>query len=303
MSMKTGWEFDDLYEQLKNNPDTLIPYCEDYPLCAIHSTKRQLIIVRKYNYQMEGETVILYSGEPYGDNGHWGFTFIDLDQDFISSMGQPLPEKHTYQSVYFQENSVLINSKEKQFLTNWNELNRKFPFLTNFTEDELIEIYDSLKNDVVIPKKIEWKKPTKSKIETNFIGTLKLTKSKDSYIVKTHWNNSEVEVRFLPDKNGEIEQGIETAIELWKKTSSWDEQIKNYAANELLPIKNDSWLNDKEEELTTTMFINCMTLISITFYEEGEFEFFFDDGDLFWGHSIHVSGDIKNGMTLALFQG
>jgi hypothetical protein len=42
-----------------------------------------------------------------------------------------------------------------------------------------------------------------------------------------------------------------------------------------------------------------MRLKSVTVYPDGSFDFWHDDGDLFWGHSIQVSGDLLDGPTHA----
>lgn len=39
-----------------------------------------------------------------------------------------------------------------------------------------------------------------------------------------------------------------------------------------------------------------MKLEAITVRPNGEFEFWHDDGDLFWGHSILISGDLNHGL-------
>ena len=36
-----------------------------------------------------------------------------------------------------------------------------------------------------------------------------------------------------------------------------------------------------------------MKLQSIVFYPDGDFNFWYDDGDLFWGHSIAISGNLE----------
>ena len=40
-----------------------------------------------------------------------------------------------------------------------------------------------------------------------------------------------------------------------------------------------------------------MTLESIAVYPDGKLEFWFDDGDLFFGHWMSVSGNLSDGPT------
>ena len=44
-------------------------------------------------------------------------------------------------------------------------------------------------------------------------------------------------------------------------------------------------------------------LESIQLLPQGGFEFWFNDGDLFWGHSIHVTGSLESGPESAQMEG
>ena len=46
-----------------------------------------------------------------------------------------------------------------------------------------------------------------------------------------------------------------------------------------------------------------MELESIEIRADGSFEFWFADGDMFYGHSIHVSGDMEHGPDDAAMEG
>lgn len=51
------------------------------------------------------------------------------------------------------------------------------------------------------------------------------------------------------------------------------------------------------------MFIEYMELDTIRVYSDGDFNIFFFDGDMFWGHSIVVSGNINGELTSAEIAG
>jgi len=76
-------------------------------------------------------------------------------------------------------------------------------------------------------------------------------------------------------------------------------RVKDSAVQELLPLKNDAWLGDDETEFSPEEFKSKMTLQSISIHPDGDFDFWHDDGDLFWGHSIQVSGSLADGPTAA----
>jgi hypothetical protein len=65
----------------------------------------------------------------------------------------------------------------------------------------------------------------------------------------------------------------------------------------LLPLKNESWLAEGEVDVTADQFKGRMALESITVHPDGSFEFWHNDGDLFWGHSIQISGCLSKGPT------
>jgi hypothetical protein len=82
---------------------------------------------------------------------------------------------------------------------------------------------------------------------------------------------------------------------LWDAPAAWDDRVRAFAVSRLLGLKNDAWLGDDESALTTAQFTARMTPQAVTLDPDGSFTFFYADGDLFWGHSILVSGTIADG--------
>jgi hypothetical protein len=56
-------------------------------------------------------------------------------------------------------------------------------------------------------------------------------------------------------------------------------------------------LEEGQDELLPEEFKARMTLDAITVRPDGSFEFWHRDGDMFWGHAIHISGSLLNGPT------
>ena len=87
----------------------------------------------------------------------------------------------------------------------------------------------------------------------------------------------------------------------------WDKRIREFSAEKLTDNAND-WLQDSLEddeefvEITEERFAERMVLNSIGFDENG-FEVFYDDDDMFWGHSILVDGTLENGIEQAYIAG
>ncbi|WP_087026554.1 DUF2262 domain-containing protein [Thaumasiovibrio subtropicus] len=127
-------------------------------------------------------------------------------------------------------------------------------------------------------------------------GILVLNRTVDWFEGTVNWIDEPISVSVsLDEENGSSDASMKTLEALYSGASDWSKRITNYAVSELLELKNDNWLMDGQEALTAADFISAMKLDSITVYPDGEFEFWHNDGDLFWGHSILVSGSLAEG--------
>ncbi|MEM9790490.1 MAG: DUF2262 domain-containing protein [Planctomycetota bacterium] len=131
------------------------------------------------------------------------------------------------------------------------------------------------------------------------LGDLTLNRSINSYEAPVAWLGNEVELS-ISALNEEIDKrSLQIAHELVEKQSIWHARAIDLAADSLLELKNDSWLEDDEDEVTHDEFIKAMTLESISVFSDKTFAFYFEDGDLFWGHTIEVTGSIDKGPDSA----
>jgi hypothetical protein len=47
------------------------------------------------------------------------------------------------------------------------------------------------------------------------------------------------------DESGKLDAAMEVARALWKGQKEWARRIEDYAVQELLPLKNESWLVER----------------------------------------------------------
>ena len=99
----------------------------------------------------------------------------------------------------------------------------------------------------------------------------------------------------------ELAKAQEVARTLLADAENWDRRVREYAAGELTSLAND-WA-EGEEELTPEDFMARMELSAIQVEPDGEFEFWFEDGEMFYGHSIHVMGNLTDGPDWAQMEG
>lgn len=139
------------------------------------------------------------------------------------------------------------------------------------------------------------------------LGEFELDKSVKTFEKQISWAGEDGNLYFDWDEDeNTMKASLETAYELFKNQNEWSMKIRRYAAEELTELANE-WLQDNEEaeiaEITKDMFMNLMELDSISVYPDGDFNLFFVDGDMFWGHSIIVSGNINGELTSAEIAG
>lgn len=113
----------------------------------------------------------------------------------------------------------------------------------------------------------------------------------------TRWGGQPITLNLVAENRIEAERALRTARELRHAQPSWQERIERFAVERLLALKNESWLGEDETPFDAARFGARMTLESISAYPDGSFEFWHDDGDLFWGHSILVRGNLADGPT------
>ncbi len=157
--------------------------------------------------------------------------------------------------------------------------------------DELIRIAEELREPVTT--------------EDQQFGTFTLDRRVNWYEAQTFWGVNSVCLSLSSDgDDGTFPQNsLAYARLLWSNQERWDGKIRDYMVAELLELKNDSWLDEDESELSREEFLQRVSLESVTVGPNGRFEFWYADGDLFWGHSIMVSGSLDGGLDSADIHG
>ena len=156
-------------------------------------------------------------------------------------------------------------------------------------KDQLQEIAEELSKPVVI--------------HTERFGDLKLDLSIDWFVGEATWNSQLIRMNFPADETDDVSAGLKIASQLWDKQAQWKEKVESFAVEKLLHLKNETWLEEGEVPLSPEKFKAQMKIHSITISSDGSIEFWYDDGDLFWGHLIRISGSIDEGLKQADVQG
>jgi len=189
-----------------------------------------------------------------------------------------LPNSLNYDKVELNEETISINHSEGITTTNFTEINSLWT-LENLEEKEILIRFKSLKNFIEEAEEVE--KHTESSIENNFFGLLTLNQELDWYEV----TKDEIEFSFT---NTILEQLIKNFSKTEKLIPHLNE-IEGRMIEEMLVLKNESWLEDGENELSKEELLREIKLYGINTYEDGSAELYYKANDLFWGHEIQTS--------------
>ncbi len=144
----------------------------------------------------------------------------------------------------------------------------------------------------------EQKKPVT--IEEEGLGVFTLNRQVNWFEAGVDWLGTEISLVF--DREEDRAGCAANARALLASAADWDRRVREYAAGELLDSAND-WAEDGEEPITREQFMERMEPESVEIRADGSFEFWFADGEMFYGHSIHVSGDLTGGPDAAQMEG
>ncbi|MDD7294993.1 MAG: DUF2262 domain-containing protein [Oscillospiraceae bacterium] len=105
------------------------------------------------------------------------------------------------------------------------------------------------------------------------------------------------------EEDGETaEKALEKFHMLYADLTGWDHRFRAYAAEKLVEGAND-WLQDELEEgeeadpITEEDFARRIVISMIAIEADGSITVYYDDDDMFWGHTIVVSINQNGEMT------
>ena len=151
---------------------------------------------------------------------------------------------------------------------------------------------------------IEYRKPVV--LQDNVLGDLTYDKLLKSFEGSIDWLGGKVHLSLSVDKDNK--SGITKAKKLLKtmvlEQEKWDVDLRSFAAKELTEFACE-WAESEEEAtlITEESFAKRISLSLLWVTSGASFSACFDDDELFFGHSIAVSGSLKKGMISAKIEG
>jgi hypothetical protein len=122
------------------------------------------------------------------------------------------------------------------------------------------------------------------------LGHMTLDRSLDIYEGNAQWGDRPIRLILsadVPEQPGVV---LNAAKSFLRAQTRWDTLIREVAVSKLLPLKNDVWLEEGEEPVTSEAFLKRMAPNTLEIIEQGDWSLWFDDNDMFWGHAITIRG-------------
>lgn len=249
--------------------------------------------------------------EPYVDI----LAYIDLStQELIKCKGQIswlAEEKDRNGWIYHLENKKIYHLKVRRRKQEKQNLVNHVFLLVEVVERELThpELNKILE---------EYQKPLI--IEDGLCGNFELERrfgwfsGKLDWLGETCWAALECDGEDAKEGEETAEGALRALHVIYKDLKEWDEKFRRFAAEHLTELAND-WLMDSEEFdeeeeeydeenlITEDVFAERIGISEITVSPYGDYEVYYNDDDMFWGHVIIVSGNIETGIEDAQIAG
>lgn len=136
------------------------------------------------------------------------------------------------------------------------------------------------------------------------MGEIVFDEMMEEYRTKIKINGWYIDLNFVTEDIDELKSMVKKYKLCFSKLEDFDKKAKTYASTTLLKLKNEHWLEDEDDAkpITEEDFINSIYLTGITIYDDS-YELCYNDGNLFYGHIIIVSGDFEKGFDSASIAG
>lgn len=132
---------------------------------------------------------------------------------------------------------------------------------------------------------------------------LLLDKSLERFTGNCCWNSKECHLHLDADEGSETAyEALKTLNILLINQKKCDSEVREYAAKVLTETANE-WAEEDDITITKEEFARRLEISEVSISLNNDFELFYNDDDMFWGHVVIVSGNIKDGLTDATIAG
>ena len=274
-------KLEEIHKEILNGNMNIL---KDFPLLyCLSENKENFVVLRKGRIVKEENRIKYFfpNSESNESNGIYCLIWGRKNEESYGIGGTPVPDDFYIIEMKFKNDILsLLSEKDEKIEATLKQFNKALQNIwSNFTMEELSIAFRQA--PVVVLDEIKKEDMPKTVTIKNF-GKFIYNRKLNAYKLF----KEEIEYYFSADNKEELKKvkNIFSNIEL----TQFIEKAKDYTAYKLLKLKNDLWLEEDEKKITKKDFKNRIKFTSLYVFSESA-NFYFDDGDLFWGHTIEVT--------------
>lgn len=114
------------------------------------------------------------------------------------------------------------------------------------------------------------------------------------------WREKEIKALLEVDTENQKtwHKALENLAFIVENQDKFDKEWREFSAKELTELAND-WAEEGTPSISEEEFAKRLEISSITIYSNGNYTIYYNDDDLFYGHSIEIDGNIEKGIEYA----
>lgn len=149
---------------------------------------------------------------------------------------------------------------------------------------------------------------TKVTVHSDVFGEMALDKELMWYEAEMTWRRKPVPVHIhVNDEKDDISEALAALEAFWNKKTQWDKKYRAFAAKKLLAAANEQQQNAADDDKPPKVydadsFAKALSVESVEI-RNGKISVFYDDGGMFFGHAVQVTGTLADGAQSATISG
>jgi hypothetical protein len=132
------------------------------------------------------------------------------------------------------------------------------------------------------------------------LGQLKWDPEMKSYVTQVESGRGSVEFEIEVVDERALDAQLGCARRIAAALEEYSERARQFAARQMLGLKNGGWLDKDEAPITEEEFRSRIQLSIVEVLDQKSTTLILDDGDVFWGHQIAIGVNADGEPTSAV---
>ena len=264
---------------------------------------------REYLVLMSDDSIWSTGSKPYVVAQAYFLAYIDIETNELKHaegrLSWPVANKEAKTDKYFnrfQEGGIYHIKACKLIETTVPE-GRLPSFYNNLYVKEVLE--ENASNPILEEILAEYRKPII--LHDEVLGELILDKKLSMFDGNIKWMETEIRIFLNVDKDNKTSwtKARNAMKKLLIEQQKWDIEMRKFAAQRLTTLANE-WQDEEDEnapDISEEDFCKRICIQEMSMTSGGSFSAYFDDDDMFWGHTVTVDGTLRRGITNANMEG